>query len=56
MSEAREKETPDVTNWQKMVDLVQTVVREVRLTEEATWQTVVLITKGGGDFQGIGLV
>ena len=38
------------------MDLIQTAFREGRLTEEATWQVVVLIPKGGEDYRGIGLV
>ena len=30
--------------------------RDGTLAEECTWQTVILIPKGKGDFQGIGLV
>ena len=30
--------------------------RERKLAEEATWQMVVLIPKGRGEFRGIGLV
>ena len=39
-----------------MVELVQTAFRDVKLAEEATWQAVVLIPKGKGDYRGIGLV
>ena len=39
-----------------MVDLVQEAFGEGRLAEEATWKAVVLITKGGGDYDGIGLL
>ena len=39
-----------------MVDLVQTAFREGDLAEESTWQAVVLIPKGKGDYRGIGLV
>ena len=39
-----------------MVDLIQMELREGVITEEATWQAVVLIPKGGGDYRGIGLV
>ena len=42
--------------WGKVVELTQTAFRDGNLTEEATWQTVVLIPKGKGEFQGIGLV
>ena len=39
-----------------MVELVQTELWEGVLTEEAIWQAVVLIPKGGGDHRGIGLL
>ena len=39
-----------------MVDLVQTAFREGDLAEESTWQAVVLIPKGEGDYRGIGIV
>ena len=39
-----------------MVELVQTAFWEGDLAEEATWQAVVLIPKGKGDYWGIGLV
>ena len=38
------------------VDLVQLSFQEGKLVEEATWQGVVLIPKGGKDYWGIGLV
>ena len=43
-------------NWTRFVDLVQTAFREGKLAEEATWKSVVLITKGKKEYQGIGLV
>ena len=36
--------------------MVQTAFREGELTEEITWQAVVLIPKGKGSYRGIGLV
>ena len=36
--------------------MTQTAFRDGKLSEEATWQTVVLIPKGKGEFRGIGLV
>ena len=39
-----------------MVELIQTAFRDGDLAEEATWQAVVLIPKGKGDYRGIGLV
>ena len=43
-------------NWKRVMDLVQSAFREGNLAEEATWQAVVLITKGKKDYCGIGLV
>ena len=40
----------------KVVEITQTAFSEGNLVEEATWQTVVLIPKGKGEFRGIGLV
>ena len=42
--------------WGKVVEMTQTAFWEGNLAEEATWQTVVLIPKGKGEFRGIGLV
>ena len=36
--------------------MIQAAFHEGHLTEECTWNTVVLILKGNGYFQGIGLV
>ena len=44
------------SNWEMVVELVQTALGEGRLAEDATWQAVVLITKGGKYYRGIGLV
>ena len=38
------------------MELIQTAFRDIELAEEATWQAVVLIPKGKGDYQGIGLM
>ena len=38
------------------MELVQTEFRDGNLTEETTWQAVVLIPKGEGYYWGIGLV
>ena len=46
----------ELTNWENVVDLVRAALWEGRLAEEATWQVVVLIPKGRGDYHGIGLV
>ena len=42
--------------WEKVVELTQTAFREGRLAEEATWQAMVMVPKGKGEFRGIGLV
>ena len=36
--------------------LIQTAFRDRVLAEEATWQAVVLIPKGGSNYNGIGIV
>ena len=52
----REHRTEDEGHWEKVVELIQTAFRDGELAEEATWQAVVLIPKGQGDYRGIGLV
>ena len=54
--ERRTDTTADEENWARVVELVQTAFRDGDLAEEATWQVVVLIPKGKGDYRGIGLV
>ena len=41
---------------QRVVEIIQTAFRNGELAEEVTLQAVVLIPKGKGDYQGIGLV
>ena len=55
VTKERETETPESNNWMKVVDLVQTAFWYGLLAEEATWQTIVLIPKEGGDFWGLDL-
>ena len=43
-------------NWARVVELIQTAFQDRDLAEEYTWQAVVLIPKGKGDYRGIGLV
>ena len=43
-------------HWERVVELIQTAFRDGELAEEATWQAVVLILKGKGDYRGIGLM
>ena len=47
---------PDATNCLKVVAIVQAAFQDGTLAEELTWQTVILIPKGKGDFQSIVLV
>ena len=49
-------EPTEVSNWERVVDLLHTAFMEGRLTEEAMWQAVVLIPKGKKDYLSIGLV
>ena len=51
-----ERRTEAEENWERVVELVQTAFRNGDLAEEATWQAVVLIPKGKGEYRGIGLV
>ena len=46
----------EATNWERVVELVQTVFRDGRLAEEVTWQAMILIPKGEKNYRGIGLV
>ena len=46
----------EASNWDRVVDLIQKALWEWRLAVEATWKAVVLITKGGKDYRGIGLM
>ena len=50
------EEDPDPGNWENVVTLKQADFRWGELTAPCTWQTVVMIPKGGGtDFRDIGL-
>ena len=42
--------------WGEVVELTQTAFREGKLAKEVTWQAMVMITKGKGEFRGIVLV
>ena len=46
----------ELTNWEKVVALLQASLGEGKLAEETTWQVVVLIPKGGVDYHDIGLL
>ena len=54
--EIRKDDKAGAENWARVVDLVQTAFWEGDLAEESTWQALVLIPKGKGDYRGIGLV
>ena len=51
-----EDTSTEASNCAMVVELIHTVFKEGRLAEEATWQVVVLITKGEMDYCGIGLM
>ena len=48
--------SPDPAHWDKAIGLIQASFHKGHLIEECTWDTVVLIPKGGSDFLGIRLV
>jgi hypothetical protein len=43
-------------NWKLFVELVQAVWTHSIIPRQMLWSIVVLIPKGGGDYQGIGLL
>ena len=45
-----------MANWDMVVSLVRAALGEGPLAEESMWKSVVLIPKGRGEYQGIGLV
>ena len=45
-----------MANWNMVVSLVRAALGEGPLAEESMWKSVVLIPKGRGEYQGIGLV
>ena len=53
---ATREDSTDPAHWDKFVSLTQASFHEGQLPEECTWKTVVLISKGKGDFCGIVLV
>ena len=38
------------------MEIPQTTFKDGRIPEDCTWKTVVIISKGNGEFRGIGLV
>ena len=45
-----------MSNWERVLDLVQVEFGEGRLAEENMWQALVLIPKGKREYRGIDLV
>ena len=45
-TETTEMEPPDLSHWQKVVELVHVALWEGQLTDDSTCQAVVLIPKG----------
>ena len=55
--EVKESTEPmEASNWERVVDMVQTTFREGRLAKEATWKAVALIPKVKRNYRGIGLL
>ena len=49
-------DSPDATNWLKVVAILLAVFHNTTLAKEFTWHTCFLIPKGKGGLWGIGLV
>ena len=43
-------------NWERVVEILNMELGDIRLLAECTCHNMVLITKGGGECRGIGLV
>ena len=54
--DAMRDDLTDATTWLKVVFIVQVEFRDGAMAEKCMWQKIVLILKGKGDAQGIGLV
>ena len=52
MAETTHEEWLDTENWDQVVGILQTNFCDGRLPTEWIWQTVVLISKGNGEFIG----
>ena len=52
----QEGQTEAEKHWGRFVEIIQTAFQDGELGEEVTWQAVVLIPKGKGDYRGIGLM
>jgi hypothetical protein len=42
--------------WRIFIELIQTIWERGEIPEQMSWMVIVLLPKGGGDFQGIGLL
>ena len=56
MEEAYREENPYQGNWDKVVNLTQTYFWVQRVPTQKLWSTVVLLSKGNDNYQGIGLL
>ena len=56
LSAAYREESPHDTHFRKVIALIQKHFREGHPGEECMWQTIVIISKGHGDFRAIGLI
>ncbi len=53
----REGADPDLgCKWRIFVELIQIIWERREIPEQMSWMDVVLLPKGGGDFQGISLL
>ena len=53
-SATREK-YPDTETWDKVISIIEVAFQEGYIPEALMWTTIVLITKGSGDYRGIGV-
>ena len=56
VEEATREENPYQGNCDRVVELVQCCFQERQVPTQMSWSTVVLLPKGNGDYQGIGLL
>ena len=47
---------PYPRRWDKLVSVMKLAFREGRIPMSLTWTMMMIITKGGGEYRGIGLV
>jgi hypothetical protein len=43
-------------SWHLFVGLIQAILTQGKIPQQLTWVIVVLLSKGGGDYRGIGLL